>query len=375
MKKTLQNKKRISVSINDDDYSKLGQLAQSKGSTTSSFIREAMRDYIIRNNLSNSYSGEQEEYYSVVSFFSGCGGMDLGFIGGFDYNGIGFNKLPYKIIAAYDNDKKCVETYRLNISDHIRQYDLYKYKPSETPPADILIGGFPCQDFASCGPRKGLDSKRGRLYKALINYAKYHKPKVIVGENVPGLENLNKGEALQIIINDIAKSGYKVDVWKMYAPYFGVPQTRTRLFIIGIRDDLQGFPIEPEPTHYNNQRSIKWAIKDLEKISDDSIANQSQYFKASKAKKGNGQGDEVSKEDMPSYTVRANAKSRVQFHYNLKRRLTVRECARLQTFPDFFVFPHSATSNVMQIGNAVPPMLGHIVAKSISEWLKGIDNE
>ena len=109
----------------------------------------------------------------------------------------------------------------------------------------------------------------------------------------------------------------------------------------------------------------------MEKIADETIPNQSQYFKASKAKKGNGQGDEVSLPDQPSYTIRANAKSRVQFHYALSRRLTVRECARLQTFPDSFFFPHSATTNVMQIGNAVPPMLGHRVASNIADWLIG----
>jgi DNA (cytosine-5)-methyltransferase 1 len=102
------------------------------------------------------------------------------------------------------------------------------------------------------------------------------------------------------------------------------------------------------------------------------VPNQSQYFKASKAKKGNGQGDEKSKTGTPSYTIRANAKSRVQFHYYLDRRLTIRECARLQTFPDNFILPHSATTNIMQIGNAVPPMLAHKVALSISNFLQGI---
>ena len=161
------------------------------------------------------------------------------------------------------------------------------------------------------------------------------------------------------------------EVWTMYGPDYGVPQSRTRIFIIGVRDDLVGFPIQPQPTHAGKHRTIKWAIKDLESLDCETVVpNQSQYFMASKAKNGNGQGDEVSRADEPGYTVRANAKSRVQFHYSLDRRLTVRECARLQTFPDDFVFPHSATSNIMQIGNAVPPMLAHIVATSITEWLK-----
>ncbi len=240
------------------------------------------------------------------------------------------------------------------------------------PAADILIGGFPCQDFATCGPRHGLNSDRGRLYTALMKYMYAHKPMLVVGENVPGLANIDNGKALQTIISDFESCGYRFNVWNLYAPDYGIPQSRTRLFIVGVRNDLPSFPEKPTPTHPEAHRSIKWAIEDLEFVDDESIPNQSQHFKASKAKKGNGQGDEVSKPDQPSYTIRANAKSRVQFHYALQRRLTIRECARLQTFPDNFVFPHSATSNVMQIGNAVPPILAHTVAVSIAKYLKKI---
>lgn len=316
---------------------------------------------------------KNEKAWSVVSLFSGCGGLDLGFRGGFKYNGINHKLLPYDILAAYDHDPKCVATYNQNIVDHAEVLDLSDYEPKSIPGAEIVIGGFPCQDFATCGPRKGLGSERGRLYRALIKYAKHHKPLIVIGENVPGLANIANGEALKTIIKEMESIGYRVEVWTLYAPDYGVPQNRTRLFIIGVRKDLDGFPVCPKTTHEDNYRNIKWAIQDLEKIKDDRIPNQSQYFLASKAKKGNGQGDETSRAEEPSYTVRANAKSRVQFHYSLERRLTVRECARLQTFPDEFVFPFSATTNIMQIGNAVPPMLGHIVASSVANWLRGLE--
>jgi len=310
---------------------------------------------------------------SVVSFFCGCGGLDLGFLGGFTYMGTRFPKLPFKLLAAYDQDGKCIQTYVQNISDHAEVRDLSNYNPCEVPAADVLIGGFPCQDFATCGPRHGLKSTRGRLYQALIQYMEIHKPLIVVGENVPGLANMKKGDVLNTIKQDIASVGYKVEVWTLYAPDYGVPQRRTRLFIIAVRDDLPDFPLVPKRTcSEKNYRSTRWAIEDLEEVDDDSIPNQSQYFRASRAKKGNGQGDETTPANSPSYTIRANAKSRVQFHYSLERRLTVRECARLQTFPDSFAFPHSATTNIMQIGNAVPPILGYKVARAIAKYLEGM---
>lgn len=310
--------------------------------------------------------------FSVVSLFSGCGGLDLGFRGDLKYNGLDLEALDFNILAAYDHDAKCVETYNRNIVDHAEVLDLSQYDPANVPGADVVIGGFPCQDFASCGPRRGLGSDRGKLYQALIKYANTHQPMCIVGENVPGLSNIANGEALATIRREIEGAGYNVEVWTLFAPDYGVPQNRTRLFIVGTRKDLPGFPTEPLPTHENNHRSTRWAISDLVSVTDETVPNQSQFFLASRAKKGNGQGDETSKADKPSYTVRANAKSRVQFHYSLDRRLTVREIARLQTFPDDFVFPFSATANVMQIGNAVPPLLGHVVAKSVQGWLESV---
>lgn len=317
---------------------------------------------VVKNNT--------RRHFKTISFFSGCGGLDLGFIGNFIYKGRRFKRNPYNILNAYDFDEKCVATYKMNVADHVEVQDLSNYDSHVFPPAEVLIGGFPCQEFATCGPRQGLGSERGRLYQALNEYMKVHKPLLVVGENVPGLANIQGGRMLKSMIKDLEATGYRFEVWTLYAPDYGIPQRRKRLFIIGVRKDLRGFPKCPPPTHIGEHRSIEWAIDDLREIEDESVINQSQYFRAAKAKKGNGQGDEISKASQPSYTIRANAKSRVQFHYSLPRRLTVRECARLQTFPDNFVFPHSATTNIKQIGNAVPPVLGHAVAKEIAKYLR-----
>ena len=358
---------RMTIGVDPEDFTRLQTVAKKNGLSADRIVQTAVHEFLEHEVTPDTASSDK---HSVVSFFAGCGGLDQGFRGDFDYNGLVFERLPFDFLAAYDNEQKCVDTYKLNLFSHAEVKDLSDYDPSDVPAADILIGGFPCQDFATCGPRKGLRSDRGKLYLALVRYARYHRPKVIVGENVPGLANIAGGDALKTIVRDVEAEGYRVEVWNMFGPDYGVPQNRTRLFIVCVRDDLKGFPERPEPTHLGQHRTIKWAIEDLKAVHDESIGNQSQYFRASKAKKGNGQGDEVSRANFPAYTVRANAKSRVQFHYSLKRRLTVRECARLQTFPDSFYFPHSATTNVMQIGNAVPPMLGHIVASSLVDWLE-----
>ena len=323
-------------------------------------------------------ANKQQPLYSVVSYFCGCGGLDLGFRGGFRYHNENYERLPFNIDSAYDKESRCVETYNGYFGEHAKCVDLSVIDAKDVPKATILIGGFPCQEFSSCGPLGGLGSERGKLYKALISYMEEHKPSLVICENVINLERMDNGKVLNTITGDLEKAGYKVKVWNLFAPGFGIPQRRTRLFIICVRNDIYkkfGFPNEPRANFdANNYRSVEWAIGDLVGVSDDSVPNQDQYFWASKAKNGNGQGDESNKKDMPAYTIRANPKSCVQFHYCLPRRLTVRECARIQTFPDDFKFTHAKTASVSQIGNAVPPVLAHVVAKSIADYLKNVES-
>lgn len=322
-------------------------------------------------------ANKEKAPYSVVSYFCGCGGLDLGFRGGFKYHDEDYPALPFNILEAYDNEPRCIETYNDYFgAGHATVKDLATVKPEDVSKADILIGGFPCQEFSSCGPLGGLESERGRLYRTLIAYMNTHKPKIVVGENVINLERMEKGEVLKTIKKDLAAAGYAVKVWKMFAPDYGIPQRRTRLIIMCVRKDIfdkYGFPEEPEARFKDRHRSIEWAIGDLVDVTDNSvIPNQGDYFGASKAKKGNGQGDESNKRDMPAYTIRANPKSRVQFHYSLDRRLTVRECARIQTFPDDFSFKFSKTVNISQIGNAVPPIMAYLVAQRVKQYLDKI---
>ena len=306
---------------------------------------------------------------SVLSLFSGCGGLDLGFEGGFDFMGTQRERLPFRILAAYDNLRDAVECYRLNISTAIHEADLTNVGQEELPDADVLLGGFPCQDFSSSGPKTGFEGKRGELYKVLLSYMEAHHPKIVVGENVNYLARLRNGEYLRTILSDFEGAGYHFDVWEMYAPDYGIPQSRRRLFLIGVRNDIAGFPKRPTPTTPTKPMTISEALRDLECVHDETVPNQSQYFVSSKATGGGGQGDDANDPDKVSYCIRANARGRIQFHYSLPRRLTVRECARLQTFPDTFIFPFTTQRNLTLIGNAVPPVLAHHVAQSIAAFL------
>jgi DNA (cytosine-5-)-methyltransferase len=307
---------------------------------------------------------------SVVSFFCGCGGFDIGFQGDFVYREKHYSKLPFNVIAAYDFDKPCVDTYNKNLTPVAQQMDLGNADINELPYADILAGGFPCQDFSLCGPLKGLDSDRGKLYLSMKRYMHIHKPKFVIGENVLNLLRINNGETIKTILSDFEEEGYKFTVWTMHAKNYGVPQMRIRIIIVGVRNDIYekyGFPVQPKEE--KEIKTIEWAIGDLIDVTDETVPNQSQYFRAAKTP-GNGvQGDETSKRDCPAYTVRANSRSHIQFHYELPRRLTVRECARIQTFPDSYVFTGSITTNTRQIGNAVPPVLAYKVGQALKDYL------
>ena len=172
--------------------------------------------------------------YTLVSMFTGIGGLDMGFEGNFSYKGKNYLGQPYQVLAAYEKDEKCVETIKKNLDLPIQQLTLSESVVGSIPSADVLIGGFPCQDFSSCGPKRGLSSERGQLYKVLVKYMMEHKPKIVCAENVPNLEKMSGGSVMKQIIADFEDAGYKVQVWNLYAPDYGVPQSRRRLFLFAL---------------------------------------------------------------------------------------------------------------------------------------------
>lgn len=330
--------------------------------------------------------------FKVVSLFSGCGGLDLGFTGGFEVFNRYYEKHPFDIIWANDFFKEACQTYKHNLGNHIVEGDISLLDKSQIPDADIVIGGFPCQDFSVAGKRQGTTVKRGRLYLEMKNVIERIKPLIFVAENVEGLVNMENGLVLQKIKNDFSqmKVGnetirYNVTHHLLNAADYGVPQIRKRVFIVGVRSDLKINYEAPQPTHVNNWMTAKEAIDDLwGKENDPTIFNHSQISRAKFYPGRRMQGNKQIKADQPSVTIRAEHHGNIEAHYRTTnssdpenmsywRRLSVRECARLQTFPDDFEFKGSATAAYKQVGNAVPPVLGWHVAHSVAKCLHQIN--
>ncbi|MEM4668888.1 MAG: DNA cytosine methyltransferase [Thermofilum sp.] len=317
--------------------------------------------------------------YKVISLFSGAGGLDLGFRGGFEFLGRWYERLPFEIALAVDVDPKAVDTYNANLDPVCVLKDAFSLELETLPKADVVIGGFPCQDFSVAGKRMGLEAERGRLYLAMVRVVDWVQPAIFVAENVFGLVSANDGKALEIIKGDfeMAGIGYRVFSKVLDAADYGVPQRRKRLFIVGVRSDIERDFEFPTPTHASpNLASVlglqKWvtareALKDLE---DENVLASLPNHEYSKAKLTRGQGNKPIKPDAPSPTIRAEHHGNVEFHYFLPRRLSVRECARLQSFPDDFVFKAPMTSAYRLVGNAVPPVLAWHLAKAVASFFE-----
>ena len=324
----------------------------------------------------------------VISLFSGCGGMDLGFLGNFDFLGKHYAQNPFEIVYAGDINQKAVETYNYNFFHKAQCIDIKEKNFEELPYADIVIGGFPCQDFSLSGKRKGFDSERGKLYLQMKKVVELIKPKIFVAENVNGLRipiNGSKKSALEHMLKEFRSSGYNVACKLLNAKNFGVPQDRKRIIIIGTRNDIKTGIMFPEETHdETNLVTSKQAIDDLwNKIGNEKVFNHGEkdYSKAKFYKGKKMQGNRKIESDKPAPTIRAEHHGNIEGHYRTRnennpdnvngwRRLSVRECARLQSFPDNFVFPCAATHAYRQIGNAVPPVLVWHIGKTVYEILK-----
>lgn len=337
--------------------------------------------------------------YTVLSLFAGAGGMDLGFQGGFTFLDKKYTRNPFEIVYANEINKHAGKTYAENFQHLPVVKDIADIDATILPKVDVVIGGFPCQPFSKAGKMEGFgDTKgRGNLYLQMKRVIYAVKPKMFVAENVDGLRTHSTDgvSTLQKIVDDLGEE-YDIEYKVLKAVDYGVPQTRVRIIIIGRRKDLKGEIVYPKPTHAIKATSklkkhvtVKEAIDDLwEMVGDENApANHTvnDYSKAKFQPGKNYQGNQKEYANKPGHTVRAEAHGNQYAHYNSTgdnpnnedtttwRRLTVRECARLQTFPDSFIFPVSQTAAHKQIGNAVPPVLAWHIARNITKTLKDID--
>lgn len=320
----------------------------------------------------------QDKRIKVVSLFAGCGGLDLGLEGGFTYLGKKYKKNPFHVVWANDINEKATRTMRLNFPNtEVVCDDITKVLDNklQLPQADVVVGGFPCQDFSLAGKRRGLTVKRGQLYLSMAEVVRQVNPKVFLAENVKGLLSWEKGLGIKTMISDFEKLGYNVSYKLHHTANFGVPQTRERVIIIGVRKDVGDKIIWPEETHSNIDEpgklpwvGLKEALGDLEDDKKHFCMPNAGYSKA-KYLPGK-QGNAITKPDKPGPTMRAEHHGNIEFHYELDRRLSAREAARIQSFPDDFVFVQSTSDAYRQVGNAVAPVFGWHLAQALEKILK-----
>lgn len=374
----------------------------------------------------------------IVSFFSGAGGMDLGFL-----------LAGHEIVWANDFDKYAVESYNFNIgrySNHSASLgDITLMLDSDNygvnnilPDCDIIIGGFPCQGFSIANVNRSMKDERNFLYLELLKGISVKQPPFFLLENVKGLENMENGSVLKIILDDLELAGtqnsklfpgdgpgYTVVYNVLNALNFGVPENRERVIILGIRNDIDNsnirehiipsenlfsdrkklyirnthsttsnlvediLPYEKMNFLYNNWKNgqlnfennyfvnntdvyktttIRNAIEDLPHDFDE---NNSIYFNhigsKCKVKISNRVGNRATDWDKYAPTIMGRGSGTggplIPPHPDKHRRFSVREVARIQTFPDEFVFQGSNSAAYRQIGNAVPVLMAYNIAK------------
>jgi len=292
--------------------------------------------------------------------------MDLGFVGGFEVFGRFYERLPFNIIWANELNPAACRTYRRNLAEHIHCGDVWDALAQIPPKADVLIGGFPCQDISVNGKMAGANGRRSGLYRAMIKAINCLKPSVFVAENVKGLLMKSNEKSLRQVLGDFGELGYKVSIDLYRAADYGIPQTRERVFIVGTLPRATPFVSPPPERSKDTWMTAKQALSDLENVGEDPAINHIW----SRANKSPEQGNRRLKADRPAYTIRAECHGNIQYHYRLPRRISMREAARVQTFPDTFILESQLRATERQVGNAVPPVLAWHVARAVHKCLE-----
>lgn len=347
------------------------------------------------SSILNLFSENDKVKYSdskpnIVSFFSGCGGLDLG-----------FEKAGFNILWANEFDKDIWSTYLYNHKGtSLDTRSITDIPASEVPDCDGMIGGPPCQSWSIGGSMRGLNDKRGQLFWDYIRMINIKKPKFFVVENVRGMLLERYGSALKDFITAFSKAGdgYDVTFKLVNAADYGVPEDRQRVLFVGFRKDLNVNYEFPEPTTPKGKhKTLKDAIGDLankQPIGFPNGINKSDEWNKIIPNHEYMTGgfssiflsrNRIRHWNQVSFTIQASGRQAplhpqapdmlkidsehrifVPGKEKLYRRLSVREAARIQTFPDDFIFKYNNINNgYKMVGNAVPVNLAFIVAQSI----------
>lgn len=331
-------------------------------------------------------------FMKVVSFFSGAGGLDRG-----------FENAGFDVIWANEYDKSIWETFELNHKKTILdKRSIVNIPSNEVPDCDGIIGGPPCQSWSEAGALRGLKDRRGQLFFEFIRILSDKQPKFFLAENVSGMLQPRHAVALENIKKMFDECGYNLSFESVNASKYGVPQDRQRVFFIGYRKDLKikfkfPTPTTPEPI------TLKDVIWDLKKNAIP--AKEKNYTQGKKCKVPNHEymiggfssmfmsRNRVRAWDEISYTIQAGGRHAplhpqapkmllvgqdkrefVKGQEDKYRRLSIRECARIQTFPDDFIFKYDLLSDgYKMIGNAVPVNLAEAIANKIKADLSSVE--
>ncbi|WP_336638222.1 DNA cytosine methyltransferase [Lysinibacillus fusiformis] len=356
--------------------------------------------------------------FTCVDLFSGAGGLSKGFM-----------DVGYDVVLGVDNDETALKTFSMNhgnavtmkldLNDHSNLDTIVDFLDGRNIKLDVLVGGPPCQGFSYAGPLD-INDKRNFLYLAMVKLTDKLKPQAVLLENVLGMIQANEGLGAKRVIDDFAKIGYKMIPKLLFAPDYGIPQIRKRVFFVGLRDSGEDFEFPPAILDAEHYVTCEDAISDLPSLQTETgdiirgtelqdymtapLTEYQQLMRRNSEKVYNHIGaipiDKTKKmislvpegknylalpdeyrclykynealtryhSKKPSLTI--NTGHRSHFHYKYNRIPTVRESARLQSFQDDFIFYGNKTQQYKQVGNAVPPILGQVVAEKLKGYLR-----
>lgn len=341
--------------------------------------------------------------FTFIDLFSGCGGLSLG-----------FEQSGFKGLLAIDFWQDALTTYAYNRQDsNTFCGDLSKITPEEIQakynlgPIDVIIGGPPCQGFSIAGKRI-IEDKRNELYKVFVNFVRFLKPKAFVMENVPTILTMGNGIIRDAILSDFTNLGYNISYKVLLSSDYGVPQNRRRAVFVGLRNgEYFDFPNSTVSRYITSKEALsdlpEYSLLDgspypvepnsdfqkISRINSQGVYNHDITIHTERTKEiismvpDGGNYKDLPKElwatrkvhiawtrlnsKRPSFTIDCGHNH--HFHYEYNRVPTVRESARLQSFPDSFIFLGNKGSQLKQVGNAVPPMLAKQIALQLKKYL------